>query len=217
MISVIIPAYNAEKYLSEALDSLLVQEYPDLEVLLVDDGSTDRTREIAETHPIRCTYFYQTNQGVSHARNNAIRKARGRFLAFLDADDVYLPGKLRFQSNYLDQNPQIDLVLCGIQRTDENLRPFAAPMTCFLFGAALIRKTVFDRVGLCNPDFIRGEDFDWFLRSRDLEIPIAHQAECGLLYRQHPGSRMEDVPLNRQYFYLALQQSIQRGKHAAPR
>jgi glycosyltransferase involved in cell wall biosynthesis len=214
LISVIVPAYNSEQYLKAALDSILDQKYPNLEILLVDDGSTDQTRWMVETHPADCIYIYQQNQGPAGARNGGISRATGSYITFLDSDDVYLPGKLLSQFHYLEQNPEIDMVLCAVQRTDENLTPFAAPMTCFLFGAALIRREVFDRVGFCNLNFIRGDDLDWYLRAKDLGISIAQQTEIGLLYRQHTGSMMSNVLLNREYFYRALRESSRRQKNA---
>ncbi len=208
MISVIIPVYNGEIYLSQALDSLS----SDLEILLIDDGSTDQTRSVAENHPMRCFYYYQPHRGVAAARNFGIEKARGEYIAFLDADDVYLPHKLPSQLKFLQENPHMDAILCPIQLTDENLRYFEDPFISFSLGSALIRKELFQRVGLCDPSLLHGEDTDWFLRARDQGAKIAFQNEAGMLYRQHSGNMTRDVPLNRQYLHHVLFRSIQRRR-----
>lgn len=93
MISVIIPSYNCEKYLPQAVDSVLIQNYRDMEIIVVDDGSKDNTKAIVEDylrkHPGRIRYIYQDNAGVSSARNKGIKEANGKYLAFLDSDDVW--------------------------------------------------------------------------------------------------------------------------------
>ena len=213
LISVIIPAYNAEKFLSPALDSVLQQSYSNLEILLIDDGSSDETRSIAQNHPAKPHYHLQPHLGVAEARNHGIRKARGDLIAFLDSDDLYLPHKLSSQVGYLQQNPQIDIVVCPLQRVDTALNPYGEPIKSFALGTMLIRRIVFDRVGFFNPEFIQSQDTDWFLRSRDKEIPVAYQTDAGLLYRQHPNSLSKNRVENRKYFLRAIRDSVERKSH----
>jgi len=113
MVSIIIPAYNAQKYIGETLDSVLSQSYKDWELILVDDGSTDNTAEIIKEKSEgenRIKYYYQKNLGVSTARNYGLKKSIGEFVAFLDADDVWLPLYLEKKVNYLLSHPTIGAV-----------------------------------------------------------------------------------------------------------
>lgn len=104
LISVVIPAHNTEKYLPEALESVRSQTFSDYEILVVDDGSTDRTAEIAASYP-DVLLFLQNKRGAAAARNTGIRAARGKYIAFLDADDVWLPSKLEKQAAHLLESP----------------------------------------------------------------------------------------------------------------
>lgn len=111
-VSVIIPAYNCARYVSEAIDSALAQTYKDFEVIVVDDGSTDDTSQILEPYiqSGKIRYFYQENAGAGAARNKGILEAKGEFLAFLDADDVLLKNSLSKRVDFLQKNPKVDLV-----------------------------------------------------------------------------------------------------------
>ncbi|MCK4851950.1 MAG: glycosyltransferase family 2 protein, partial [Candidatus Omnitrophica bacterium] len=110
--SVIIPAYNCAGYITEAVESVLGQTYKDFEIIVVDDGSTDNTREILETYRRRglIRYVYQGNQGRARARNTGIRSARGGYMAFLDADDVFLPESLEHRVRVMKEHPLLSLV-----------------------------------------------------------------------------------------------------------
>ncbi|WP_445240421.1 glycosyltransferase family 2 protein [Microcoleus vaginatus] len=107
LISVIIPAYNGDRYIVQAVESALGQTFNNLEIIVVDDGSTDRTQQVLQPYLDRIRYIYQKNQGVGVARNQACQLARGKFLAFLDADDYFLPSKLEKQIACFDADPRI--------------------------------------------------------------------------------------------------------------
>jgi glycosyltransferase involved in cell wall biosynthesis len=109
-VTVIIPAYNSAQQLPEALDSVFKQTYRDFEIIVVDDGSTDDTRELLEGYKNRITYLYQENAGPSKARNTGSRAAKGRYLALLDADDHWLPPKLELQVKLIESDPRLGLV-----------------------------------------------------------------------------------------------------------
>jgi glycosyltransferase involved in cell wall biosynthesis len=109
-VSVIIPTYNSAPYLPEALDSVLSQSYQDFEIILVDDGSKDSTKEVIRPYLNKLTYLYQDNKGSSSARNLGLNVADGDYLVFLDADDILFPDKLCHQVRFLDSNPDIDVV-----------------------------------------------------------------------------------------------------------
>src|SRR5689334_19281127 len=108
--SVVIPAYNYGRYLGRAIDSALAQTRPVDEIIVVDDGSTDNTREVAESFGERIIYVYQKNKGLSAARNTGIRKATGDWVAFLDADDWWHPDKIKRQLEAASKDPEIGLV-----------------------------------------------------------------------------------------------------------
>jgi len=123
-VSVIIPAYNAAQFIDEALESALKQTFQEFEIIVIDDGSKDRTKEIVQCYiqkfPDKIKYFYQQNGGVGKARNNGIREAQGEYIAFLDADDQWFPEKLELQMTYFEKNPNIDFLYSNAVIVDEN-------------------------------------------------------------------------------------------------
>ncbi|MHC4843460.1 MAG: glycosyltransferase family 2 protein [Planctomycetota bacterium] len=110
-ISVVIPAYNCEECVGRAIESVLVQTYKNFEIIVVDDGSSDKTAEVIKSYGDRVHYIYQENTGVSVARNSGIASANGDWIAFLDADDEFLPNKLELQAELIKRNP--DLKWCA--------------------------------------------------------------------------------------------------------
>ena len=114
LVSIIIPAYNAEKYIQRALESALAQTYKDIEIIVIDDGSTDKTAEIIKTYQDpRIIYFFQKNQGQGPARNNGIKKSQGEYITFLDADDYYFPEKVEKQVRFLENHSEYQAVYCN--------------------------------------------------------------------------------------------------------
>ncbi len=109
LVSVVIPSYNCGKFIGDAIDSVLAQGYPALEILVIDDGSTDDTCNVVEGYGRLVTLIRQTNAGSAAARNEGIRRAAGKYIAFLDADDIWLPGKLAFQIDHMEQHPDVQL------------------------------------------------------------------------------------------------------------
>jgi glycosyltransferase involved in cell wall biosynthesis len=118
-VSVIIPTYNCDRFLPEAIDSVLMQTYQDYEIIVIDDGSTDQTCQVLEAYKHKIRYFYQQNQGSAVARNLGIKQAKGEFIAFLDADDFWLlPEKLAEQVNCFEQQPSLGSVHTGWRIVD---------------------------------------------------------------------------------------------------
>jgi glycosyltransferase involved in cell wall biosynthesis len=118
LVSIIIPTYNYGRYLSKAVKSCLDQTYRNLEIIVVDDGSTDDTRKIVEGLDSRLVYVHQENQGVSAARNNGLGRARGAFIAFLDADDYLLPDSVAARVEVLLKHPDIGIVFTDTASCD---------------------------------------------------------------------------------------------------
>ncbi len=177
-VSVVIPAYNAERYIGETLESVLAQTYRDFEVVVVDDGSTDGTREIVRNYGEPVRLVEQPNSGPAAARNRGIREARGRFIAFIDADDLWHPEKLALQVPKFD-SPQVGLVYCRVARVDAEGRvieesvarnPQGWVFEDFLFrnhcptSGAVVRKEAFERCGYFPEDMVWAEDWHLWLR-----------------------------------------------------
>jgi glycosyltransferase involved in cell wall biosynthesis len=115
LVSVITPAYNAGPYIKDTIESVLKQTYPHFEHIIVDDGSTDNTAEIVRSFTdSRVKYVYQKNAGQSTARNTAIAEAKGKYIALLDADDIFYPEKLREQVSYMEAHPDCDFCYCKV-------------------------------------------------------------------------------------------------------
>src|SRR5580658_2196955 len=119
-LSVIIPAHNRELYVGEAIESALRQTRPPDEIVVIDDGSTDRTAEIARSFGKSVHCLSQSNQGIGAARNAGLQAARGNLIAFLDSDDLWLERKMEIQTAFLLAHPEIDLVAC-------HMKPFLSP------------------------------------------------------------------------------------------
>src|SRR3989441_7830895 len=115
VVSVVIPVYNGERYLADAIQSVLDQTYQNLEVIVVDDGSRDGSAAVAKRFGEAIRYVHRANGGVCKARNTGIAVARGTYLAFLDQDDLWLPDKLAAQVAYLDSHPEVGAVYCQCQ------------------------------------------------------------------------------------------------------
>jgi glycosyltransferase involved in cell wall biosynthesis len=120
LVSVIIPTYNQAQYLVEAVESVLAQTYKNIEIIVVDDGSTDGTEEVLSPYMDRIRYFYQENRGCAAARNVGIRHARGKYLSFLDHDDIFLPEKIELQVRFLEENYEYGFVHSNFYIFNEN-------------------------------------------------------------------------------------------------
>ncbi|MGQ0793012.1 MAG: glycosyltransferase family 2 protein [Deltaproteobacteria bacterium] len=112
-ISVVVPAYNSARYLAEAVESVIAQTFADWEATVVDDGSTDNTREVLAPYLDRINYIYQQNAGPGRARNTGIEASTGKYIAFMDADDVWTADKLQIQSDFLDANPDVHFIFAN--------------------------------------------------------------------------------------------------------
>jgi glycosyltransferase involved in cell wall biosynthesis len=179
LVSVILPTYNRGWILTEAIDSVLAQDYKDYELIVVDDGSTDNTRQILEPYGQNIIVLRQTNRGVSAARNRGIAQAGGQLAAFLDSDDLWLPRKLSRQVDFFNLNP--DAVInqteeiwirngVRVNPKDRHRKPsgmiFERSLELCLVSpsAVMIKKTLFDAVGVFDENLPACEDYDLWLR-----------------------------------------------------
>jgi glycosyltransferase involved in cell wall biosynthesis len=200
-VSVVVPVFNGERYLEEALRSAVSQTLPPLEVIVVDDGSADASIEIAEGigDPVRC--IRQENTGVAGARNRGLSAVRGEFIAFLDHDDLWPPEKLELQVAALRRNPEVDIVsgrmrviggaLPGRGWSAQGPREASAGAR---LTAAVIRRSVFDRTGPLDMEIGHAaDDIEWFVRARDLGIRRLDLDAVTLLYRWHGANTSADI------------------------
>jgi glycosyltransferase involved in cell wall biosynthesis len=223
-ISVIIGVYNAEPYLAEALDSVLMQDYRPLELIVVDDGSTDASGEVAQRYE-EVHFIHQANGGNGSARNTGVQAATGEFLAFLDADDRFTEGKLSLQMRALDGDPDLDMVFGHVQEfispeldteTRASIRaPAATPMPWTAPNLMLIRRASFDRVGLFSTAVRVGVTVDWFARADEAGLRHRILPETVLerrIHTQNNGLRERD---SRSQYLHVLKAALDRRRAAA--
>ena len=222
LVSVIIPVYNGERFLSAALDSVFAQDYRPIEVIVVDDGSTDRTAEIARGYP-EARHIYQANQGPGATRNTGIAAARGEFIAFLDADDIWLPNKLIAQVSYLLEHPQVGYVITRMHALLEadvewpaslNRKHYSKDPPCFLPSALLVRRRVFNEIGVFDSHFRHANDADWFLRAKDAGVPMAIVPQVLVKKRIHFSNLSHEKSVTEETL-AAVRVSIQRKRRLA--
>lgn len=196
LVSCIVPVYNGEAFLGEALDSIVAQRYRPIEILVVDDGSTDGTAGVAAgARGVRVRYARQDNAGGAAARNRGIKMAQGEFVAFLDADDVWPPEKLERQVSRFAARPELDVSLAHVlnfwmpEVAAERIQPQgqrrALPVPGYSAGTLVTRRRLFARLGLFNSDMRHGDQTEWFVRARELGAVVEVLPEVLLQRRLH--------------------------------
>ncbi len=191
-LTVIIPVFNREKIIAEALDNILSQKYPDVEIIVVNDGSEDNSEEIILGYKDVIRYFGQENCGPSQARNRGIVNNRSEYIAFLDSDDLWPEEMLKYLVESLHTDKDADVVrgYCQLASLDENTGEYefvGNPCESFpnYITGSVFRKTVFDRVGLFDPDLRFGEDNDWFNRAEEMGIKVKRLSCSSVIVRRH--------------------------------
>ena len=219
-ISVIVPVYNGAMFLSEAVESAYCQKYDPMEIIVVDDGSTDDTAKVAMSMGKDIRYIYQRNSGPASARNTGLRMACGEIIGFLDADDLWPANKLDIQLTRLIENPGLDIIMGRIQyikmpgAPDINIQ-FEGPENTLAhvhLGSGLFKKSVFDEVGMFDELLLHCEDHDWFLRAREMNVSIAILKEITLYYRVHAYNMSHNEDRGKQYMFKTLKKSLDRRR-----
>ena len=215
-VTVVAAAYNGERFLKETLESVFAQDFESFEVVFVDDGSEDRTGEIAQSFPVR--YVRQENQGLPAARNAGLAVARGDLVAFLDDDDVLPPTKLSAQVRYLDEHPETGCVLGrqewifdGVEAPRMARDPVFGELGGIQLVTAMIRRRVLEDLGGFDPSYRYAEDRDLFIRMREHGVGIAVLPEVVLHKRLH-GSNMTMDPPTTHPMLRSLREKLERER-----
>lgn len=223
LVSVIIPTYNVGRFLSAALDSVFAQDYRPIEVIVVDDGSTDDTAVVVRSFP-GVRYIHQANQGPPAARNTGLANSTGELIAFLDADDRWTPNKLSAQARYLAEHPEVGCVIGRLQNyLDENAQqPSWIPASAMNEGegtlgmqASLLQRWVFDRVGPFNAQFTWQDDLEWLIRVREAGIGIAFTPDIFVHRRIHASNISRDQQSFARARFRALKDHLDRVRGKA--
>jgi glycosyltransferase involved in cell wall biosynthesis len=224
LVSVVVPAYNAARYIGAALDSALSQTYANLELVVVDDGSTDGTAAIVQGYGDRVRYVYQANARQAAARNRGVRESSGEVVAFLDADDLWLPDKLEKQIELLRRHPEAGLIFCGLcvinaegilgaerigkLRGDPIPEILLGKVICAGIGStALVRRDVLEVVGGFDPELPPCEDIDLFLRIAT-RFPVHAVNEALVHYRLHGENAHSNVERMTQAWKLLFKKAF---------
>lgn len=232
LITVIVPVYNGEATLADAIDSVLAQTHTHLELLVIDDGSTDRTAEVAQSRgDPRVALHRFPNGGAAASRNRGIRLARGRYLSFLDADDYWRSDKLEKQLAALAADPAAGLAYSFTTYVDSGGRflhggyqkPLSGWVLPELFvrffiqngSNALLRREVFDTVGDFDTTFEVCDDLDFYLRVA-ARFPFAVVAEHQVYYRKHSGSLSANALRMQRAADRALRRAVERYPELRP-
>lgn len=220
-ISVIIPVFNGEKYLGEAIESVLAQTGFALEVIIVDDGSADNTAKVAEEFGTSIRYHHQANAGAGAARNQGVAMARGCFFAFLDADDLWTDGKLARQWVAFEKDSDLDMVFGYIQQfyspglTQEERSKIDIPVEIIPgnhVGTMLIRKESFLHVGLFKPNLRIGEFIDWYARAEELRLNKVMLPDILMKRRIHESNLGRSQREQRAGYVHALKAALDRRR-----
>ena len=219
-VSVIIPVYNGEEFLRDAVHSIQQQSYQPIEIIIIDDGSTDGTADIAKSFGSEVRYVYQPNKGLPGARNKGLSEASGDLIASLDADDIWTENKLNIQVALFSQDPSIEIVLGRTQKMrlvsdrDEPMRfePWSEPAVALSLGAALIKKSVFAKVGVFGEEHQYCPDWDWFMRARELGVRMGIHQDTVQYYRRHNSNITENIEEGNHDTLLMLKKSLKRRR-----
>jgi glycosyltransferase involved in cell wall biosynthesis len=225
-VSAIIPCHNGERYVAETLRSVLRQQCPGIEIIVVDDGSTDRTREVVEAMGPAVRYLRQARGGAARARNSGVAQAAGTVLAFLDADDLWPDGALRALLDPLARDAGLGMVVGHMEQfvspelpedARQQFRFSAEPVPARLCGSVLVRRSVFDAVGGFSTRLESGEFMDWILRAEALGVRSVTVPQVVLrrrLHRLNHGVVRRDA---RQDYVRVVKAALDRRRAAAGR
>ena len=214
LVSVIIPVWDGEAFIEETLQSVFVQTYQPLEIIVVDDGSLDATPALVKKYAA-VRYLRQENTGAAAARNWGVRHARGEFIAFLDADDLWTPDKLEQQMLVFRNNPKIDIAFCYLRKFYTANIDFQAPAEPgYITSAAVIKAQVFFDVGPFSTELHAGEFIDWYNRASEHGCRSFMIAEAALLRRIHENNMGKQKKSDRRDYMKLVKAALDRRRDA---
>ncbi len=218
LVSVIIPVFNGERFLREALDSVFAQDHRPVEVFVVDDGSTDASGDVARTFE-EVILIRQENLGAAAARNAALGRVTGSFTTFLDADDRMAPGRLSTQLEYLKTHPDVGGVLMSQELVLEPgmavpywVRPFGASddLVEGIMISVMVRSEASRLVGGFDPSYRICHDADWLFRMREAGVQLDVLPEVGVFRRIHQANLSHQIDVVRFELARALRERMER-------
>ncbi len=219
LVSVIICVYNGAAFLADAIDCVLKQDYPEIELIVVDDGSTDNSAKIAASYPQVKLVSHTVNQGLPRTRNTGIQVAAGEYIAFLDADDFWPPNKINAQVKFHHEHPEYKYSFSMERFFWENIQEepnwakkqaFQEDHVAYCAGSMLFHKSLFDIVGQFNPEFRNGDTTEWIFRAKDQGFMGGVVKEVLLFRRIHDHNLSGEVAEEVKMLLKAVKASINR-------
>ena len=222
-VSVILPVYNGERYVAEAIESILAQDYKDYELIVINDGSYDRTLDILRQYQQSLAVFNQPNSGLPAALNLGLKVSGGRWITFLDADDLWVEDKLTLQNKMVSENPDLDIVfghvrqfvsdeIKGHDRKKIQIPPDPLPGISKITMFAI--RSVFDTVGFFNEDLSIGEFIEWYTRAKEANLNMYVMREVVAKRRVHKWHTTGQDPESRTGYARILKASLDRRRAA---
>jgi len=219
-VSAVIPVYNGEAFLSEAVESIRQRGYRPLEIIILEDGSTDNTKRIARGLNGDVHYIYRPNSGLPAARNRGLQISQGNVIGFLDVDDLWRRDKLECQLAHLNEASSADIVigytrilmLMDIVEGKHIFKKWADPIFALSVGSALFRRSVFETVGCFDEARRYCDDWDWFMRARECGVTMLVHTEVTQFYRRHVRNMTNQEKLGNHYFTKMLKKSVDRRR-----
>jgi glycosyltransferase involved in cell wall biosynthesis len=220
LVSVVIPVLNGEAYLGAAIDSVLAQDYRPLEVVVIDNGSTDRTIDVVSGYPAPVRLYCELTPGAAAGRQRGVMESRGSFLAFLDADDLWMPKKLTSQIAALQADPGLDMVFGYVQQFHspeldlQDRRPIfygSEPAPGWTVPAMVIRREAMQRVPFTS-EWRTGEVIDWYIRAMEEGLTAVMLPDLVLRRRLHLGNKSLHDHATRTDYVRFLKASLVRRR-----
>ena len=229
LVSVIVPAYDGERFIAEAIESILAQSYSPLELIVVDDGSTDGTREIVRGYEA-VALLEKPNGGPASARNLGLETARGSIIALHDQDDLMLPSRLEVQAGRIADDPETDVTICDQEiflEEGASMPDWDRQVAPVLFGdrnpdetligsiSLVARRRVFDAIGGFDEEIFGGDDLDWMLRASEAGFGIERLDQRLLRRRIHTRNISQDAEVCRMALLQCFRKRAQRRRASA--
>ena len=220
-ITVIVPVYNGEKYLAQAIESVLSQSHQPTEIVIIDDGSTDQTASIARSFGDTVRYHHQSNQGAGAARNKGVELAHSQLLAFLDADDLWVADKLALQVQALAADPELDMVFGHVHQfhspelPDEVKQQIKIPVEIIPgqhAGTMLIKREAFQKAGPFKTDWELAEFVDWYIKAEEAGLKSIMLPDVIMKRRLHKASQGTYKRQHRQEYVHVLKAALDRRR-----